>query len=494
MKLLHLFPTLELPISLQEVTVSGLSSDSRYAKQGDLFFALQGANGHGLDYMDGLRKTGIAAIFYEGEPGNVPSDIPAFKVADIHALMKEAAVMFYQAALKKTNIIGITGTEGKTSVAMFTAVALQKLGRSVGMIGTNGIGPLDNLKENTHTTPDFLALYRSIDEIVAVFETAESVDIVLEVTSHALDQGRVAGLSFAVSTFLNLARDHLDYHETVANYRAAKERLFNEYASTASVLNIDDVVGYDLFKALQAKGERTLYPFGEQACEHENDLRISKIDLHAQGLRFTLTHQGQSYAIESPLYGHFNAHNLVAMVGNLLALGIEMPRIIDLLPEITLVKGRMEAIFLDNGAVAVIDYAHKPNALLQVLKALKKHIPNGDLYCIFGCGGDRDRGKRPLMAEIAEAHADHVIVTNDNPRTENDLAISDEIFTGFKAPEKVQRILDRKLAIEHAVSVAKAGDIILIAGKGHEDYQIIGHTKHHFSDAEIVAAFITQDR
>lgn len=491
MKLSQLFSDLDLSLELQNISISGLSSDSRYAEKGDLFFALQGEHNHGLDYIDTLREKGVVAIFYEGEYTNLPSDIPTHHVDDINELMHSSAKEFYRKSLKMTTLIGITGTEGKTSVAMFTAQALSKFGHFVGMIGTNGIGPLNNLKENTHTTPDFLALYRSIDQIVRAYPAGNEVDIVLEVTSHALDQERVYGLSFDVSGFLNLARDHLDYHKTLEEYRAAKERLFKEYPSKSSVLNISDSVGQDIFNELLAKNDRKLYPFGETKCDHENYLAIEEINLHSLGLDFTINFKGQSYKVESPLFGHFNAYNLVAMVGNLLAMGFPIDKIIRILPEITLVKGRMEALKLPNGAVAVIDYAHKPNALLQVLKALKKHIPNGDLYCIFGCGGDRDRGKRPLMAEIAEAESDYVIVTNDNPRTEDENLIADEIFTGFKnINQKIERILDRKTAIVSTLEKAQAGDIVLIAGKGHEDYQIIGHTKHHFSDAEIVSAFI----
>lgn len=490
MKLSDLFVGLQLPKELQDIVIHGLSSDSRYAEKGDLFFALQGEQSHGLDYIDALRAHKVSVIFYEGEYADLPSDIPTFKVEDIQSLITNSAKDFYRKSLKAATIIGITGTEGKTSVAMFTAQALQKFGRYVGMIGTNGIGPLDNLKENTHTTPDFLALYRSIDQIVKAYPENNEIDIVIEVTSHALEQKRVNGLSFEASAFLNLARDHLDYHKTIEAYRTAKEKLFNDYASKASVINISDPVGLDIFQNLSAKNDRALFPFGEVECDHENYLKICNINLYAQGLKFDLTYHGVTYSLESPLFGHFNAYNLAAMVGNLLAMGLLIDKIIAILPEITLVKGRMEALQLPNGAVAIIDYAHKPNALLQALKALKKHIPNGNLYCIFGCGGDRDRGKRPLMAEIAEAHSDYIIVTNDNPRTEDADAIADEIFTGFKGiNNKITKILDRETAILSTLEKTEAGDIVLIAGKGHEDYQIIGHTKHHFSDAEVVSAF-----
>lgn len=491
MKLSQLFPILELPKEIKEISIKGLSSDSRYAEQGDLFFALQGTHNHGLDYIDALKDRGVSVIFYEGEYIGLPEDIPTIQVYNIHNLMRESARALYQQSLKRAALFGITGTEGKTSVAMFTAQALEELGRNVGMIGTNGIGPLCNLKENTHTTPDFLALYRSIHQIVQAFPADSDVDIVLEVTSHALDQERIYGLEFIATTFLNLARDHLDYHKTVEAYREAKEKLFNNYSTNASVLNISDDVGKGIYQRLMDKNDQILFPFGEIECDHPNYLKISNIVLDASGINFVLTYQQQAYDINSHLYGHFNAYNLVAMVGNLLAVGINIDQIIQIIPTITLVKGRMEAMILPNGAVAVVDYAHKPNALLQVLKALRKHIPNGDLYCVFGCGGDRDRGKRPIMAGIAEENADYVIVTNDNPRTEDASSIADEIFTGFTSSAKnIQRILDRKEAIVQTLSKLKSGDIVLVAGKGHEDYQIIGHTKHHFSDAEVISAFI----
>ena len=365
MKLSDLFVGLQLPKELQDIVIHGLSSDSRYAEKGDLFFALQGEQSHGLDYIDALRAHKVSVIFYEGEYADLPSDIPTFKVEDIQSLITNSAKEFYRKSLKAATIIGITGTERKTSVAMFTAQALQKFGRYVGMIGTNGIGPLDNLKENTHTTPDFLALYRSIDQIVKAYPENNEIDIVIEVTSHALEQKRVNGLSFEASAFLNLARDHLDYHKTIEAYRAAKEKLFNDYASKASVINISDPVGLDIFQNLSAKNDRALFPFGEVECDHENYLKISNINLYAQGLKFDLTYHGVTYSLESPLFGHFNAYNLAAMVGNLLAMGLLIDKIIAILPEITLVKGRMEALQLPNGAVAIIDYAHKPNALLQ---------------------------------------------------------------------------------------------------------------------------------
>lgn len=257
MKLSQLFSNLDLAKALQDIVIKGLSSDSRYAEKGDLFFALQGEHNHGLDYIDALREKGVAVIFYEGNYDNIPTDIPTFKISNALELMHATAPVFYRESLKMATLIGITGTEGKTSVAMFTAQALQKFGRHVGMIGTNGIGPLHDLKENTHTTPDFLALYRSIDQIVKAYPAHNEIDIVLEVTSHALDQKRVNGLLFEVSTFLNLARDHLDYHNTVEAYREAKERLFKEYASKASVLNISDAVGKDLFDNLSAKNDRS---------------------------------------------------------------------------------------------------------------------------------------------------------------------------------------------------------------------------------------------
>lgn len=476
----------------QTIEILGLSSDSRYAKAGDLFFAQSGATSHGLDYLPELEKRGVSFILYEAKPGvSAPKTIPSIGVeqsGQLEEWMRRLTLKVYRDLGESLQILGVTGTEGKTSVTQFIAKAFEALGIRCGLVGTNGIGFLHALKENTHTTPDLLALYRSLSELKGQF-TADLHPVGLEVTSHALDQKRVEGLHFSTTILTNLTRDHLDYHGTVEAYGKAKARLFLEYTSENSVINIDDPFGEAIYAAVQEKfPERRLYPYGMKAFSAENYLQISRLRLHPEGLRFTLQFAGRSYAIESHLFGKFNAYNLVAAMGALLSLGVSLEKIIAITPAITNVKGRMEMVHLNNGAVAVVDYAHKPNALLQALCSLREHITEGRLVSLFGCGGDRDKGKRPLMAAISEEHADHVVITSDNPRFEDPLMIIEEIKAGLKNPsaENISIEPDRGAAIRHAILNSQKGDIILIAGKGHEEYQIIGDKVVDFSDIDEV--------
>ena len=476
---------------LEEIEVTGLSSDSRYVEQGDLFFARQGAKSHGLDYLPALIEKGVAAIIYE-DPQNIiapPKEIPSLQVEDIDQLMRDVTFQFYQDLQSRIELIGVTGTEGKTSVTQFIAKAFSGLNIDCGLIGTNGIGFMGSLKENTHTTPDLMALYQSLAEIDANDDVRVLMNgmlpIALEVTSHALDQKRVEGLSFETTVFTNLNRDHLDYHGTIEAYGAAKERLFLEYSQNNSVINIDDAFGEKINARLrEERPEIRRFPYGTKASNEENYLWIKDLRLHEQGLSFILQFNGQEYPIESHLYGAFNAYNLVAAIGTLLSFRLRIEWIVEIIPLITNVKGRMEMVHLKNGAVAVVDYAHKPNALKQALVSLREHLHEGRLISVFGCGGNRDTGKRSLMAAISEEFADQVIVTSDNPRFEDPLAIIAEIETGFKNPDSaaIIRVPDRAEAIKTAISRSEKGDIILIAGKGHEDYQILGDREIYFSD------------
>lgn len=488
----------QLPASIGDLTISGLSSDSRYLQSGDLFFALNGAAAHGLNYVEQLIDGGAALILYEeaGAPTTALTrlrevGVPTFACPNIATLLPKFAKQFYRQRLKSLTLLATTGTEGKTSVTQFIAQALRLLDESCGLIGTNGIGFLGALAENTHTTPDLLALYRSLAEIEHDFPDQPRKPVALEATSHALDQERIAGLSFQSTLFTNLTRDHLDYHKTLRAYGAAKRALFFDYKSKASIINSDDPFGAELLAELAAKEpERILYPYGERA-EGENALQMSNLTLTAKGLQFTLNYQGASYQIESPLYGGFNAYNLLAMVGTLCSLGYAIDEIVAIIPKINHVRGRMEMVPLANGAVGVVDYAHKPNALKEALRSLRAHIGEGSLRVLFGCGGDRDRGKRPIMGRIAEEEADFITITSDNPRHESPEAIIQEIIEGLDDPQakKVTTILDRREAIAATLAQSEAGDIILIAGKGHEDYQIIGDQVIHFSDIEELERF-----
>ncbi len=481
----------DIPAEFLILEIAGLASDSRYAAEGDLFFAKQGESSHGLDYLPALETIGVAAIFYEDPHGTIPhpTTIPAFKVASVDQLMRLLTFRYYEELQARLALIGVTGTEGKTSVTQFIVKAFEALNIDCGLIGTNGIGFLHNLKENTHTTPDLLALYQSLAEIDQNDNVRVLIDgrlpIALEVTSHALDQKRVEGLTFETTVFTNLNRDHLDYHGTLEAYGAAKARLFLEYPQKNSVINLDDPFGATLYQRLkQERPEVRLFPFGTKPIDDPRYLHIENLELHAEGLRFTLNFEGAAYPIKSPLYGAFNAYNLVAAIAVLLSFRLRIEWIVEIISHIPHVKGRMEMLHLKNGAVAVVDYAHKPNALKQALLSLRDHLDEGALTVLFGCGGNRDKGKRPLMAEIAETHADKVIITSDNPRFEEPMAIIEEIKAGLKDPEGTHITIeaDRAAAIAMAIRTSAPGDIILIAGKGHEDYQILGDREIYFSD------------
>lgn len=482
----------DLSPELAEIEVSGLSSDSRYVESGDLFFAKQGATAHGLDFLPALLEKGVAAIIYEDPKGTWIDPlvgVAALKVEDIDPLMRSVTFRFYEELQSRIELIGVTGTEGKTSVTQFITKAFSGLNIDCGLIGTNGIGFLGHLKENTHTTPDLMALYQSLAEIDANDDVRVLINgmlpIAVEVTSHALDQKRIEGLSFETTVFTNLNRDHLDYHGTLEAYGDAKARLFLEYPQKNSIINIDDAFGAKINQALkEARPEVRRFPYGMQACAEKDYLRIKDLRLHEQGLDFNLCFNGSEYPISSHLYGAFNAYNLVAAIGTLLSFRLRIEWIIEIVPLITNVKGRMEMVHLKNGAVAVVDYAHKPNALKQALISLREHLEGGRLISVFGCGGNRDTGKRPLMAAIAEEFSDQVIVTSDNPRFEDPLAIIKDIEAGFKNSSADTIIVeaDRAEAIRLAISRSQMGDIVLIAGKGHEDYQILGDREIYFSD------------
>lgn len=512
--------------------IFGLSSDSRHAQAGDLFFAFKGEQYHGLDFIDQLIDKKISAILYTPSPNIIvpKTHIPLIAVDNIEEYLKEIARFFYDPILKSLKIIGVTGTEGKTSVAQFIAQSLEINLQPCGYIGTNGIGRLPpfsqkELIENTHTTPDLLSLLQALKMLKNTLNaTPENPKyVVLEVTSHALDQNRIHGLHFEAVIFTNLNRDHLDYHHTLEEYGAAKAKLFTDYPAKIAILNIDDnFVNQQLIPLI--KENKTINLSKKQNIKYitfgiaeQSDFQISQLSLRPSGLSFDLRVNSALNNIEddirdkdehdnkynnikvstihTKLYGHFMASNLAATAATLSRLNFSFEQICDTLSQLTTVTGRMQKVswtpppsYSHKNPVVIIDYAHKPNALLQALSALKQHIHTGKLICVFGCGGDRDRGKRPIMGKIATENADLSIITSDNPRTESAEVIINDILVGI-APHNQTRIYvenDRKKAIHYALRIASPFDIILIAGKGHETYQIIGKTKSHFDDREVV--------
>ena len=471
----------------QDVRVCGLTADSRHVDVDDVYFALAGVNSHGLRYAREVLDAGAAAIVFDAPVpmGIVLPESASVPVIGVHALRKKLGAIadrFYDSPSRALVVIGVTGTNGKTSTVQLLAQALSLHGHVAGSIGTLGAGLHGQVIAGERTTPDVIAVHR----LLAEMREAGASDVAMEVSSHALDQGRVDAVDFDVAVFTNLSRDHLDYHADMDAYVAAKARLFAREELRAAVLNFDDAQGPSLRATLPERARCIgVSSRGNPAAI----VRAESLQLDAAGIAFELVHEDQRYPIRSPLLGRFNIDNLLAVAGVLLALDWPLAEIAAMLPRLQPVDGRMHRIGgdrLDSSGshpLVVVDYAHTPDALGQALESLRAHT-RGALVCVFGCGGDRDRGKRPQMAAVAERLADRVIVTDDNPRFENGDAIVAEILSGFGRPEAVHVQRDRALAIAEAIGSALRDDVVLIAGKGHETYQESAGVRRAFDDLQ----------
>ena len=463
----------------QDREIRGLCADSREAGPGVLFCALAGARGHGLAHAREAAARGAAAVAYEAGAEPPPDlDLPCLPVAGLGARLGEIARRFH--GPQGLTLVGVTGTNGKTTCAHLLAQALDGVEGRCGVIGTLGAGLAGRLAPTGFTTPGVLALHRLLAELAA----AGARRAVLEVSSHGLDQGRVEGLVFHTAVLTNLSRDHLDYHGDMAAYAAAKRRLFHWPGLQAAVLNAEDPFGRSLLAELPG-GLRVLsYGLGQ------GEVRLRALGAEPGGLRLDLVTPAGAARLDSPLLGRFNAANLLASVAALLALGLELGQAVERLASARPVPGRMEVFSAGPGRPrAVVDYAHTPDALEKVLAALRAHTP-GRLYCVFGCGGDRDAGKRPLMGRVAEGLADVVVLTDDNPRHESPAAIVADIRAGMRGPARV--IHDRVEAIRWALAAAGPGDTVLVAGKGHETTQQVGDRRLPLSDRETVSRWLEE--
>lgn len=465
--------------------VSGVALDSRNVQPGDVFLACRGLTVHGLQYLHQALRLGAAAVLWEPAPGveapEVTGGVPAIAVPQLSRHVGEIAARFYGNPSQQLDVVGITGTNGKTSVSQLIAQALTLSGRKCGVMGTLGYGLFNALGPATHTTPDAV----QVQSWLAGFYAMGARFAAMEVSSHALDQDRVAGTRFKVAVFTNLTRDHLDYHGDLATYAAAKRRLFTTLAPESAVINLDDPLGASLQQALPSGTRGVVYTLDAEARPAGEHLRATTLELHSRGLTLELDGSFGAGVVNAQLLGRFNAANLLAVIGSLVMLGLSLVEILDLVPQLRPVPGRMECLGGGEQPLMVIDYAHTPDALRQALSAARAHC-RGRLICVFGCGGDRDRGKRPEMAEVAETLADRVVLTDDNPRTEDGDAIIAEIRGGLRNAQAAVVERDRAQAIASALGSARAGDVILVAGKGHEDYQIIGTEKRAYSDRQTV--------
>lgn len=477
MLLSELLPELEDLVA--DLSISGLVQDSRELKPGDAFVAIGGFGTHGLAFVEQAKAAGASAILYEPPaPDALPAPEDAIPVQGLRARMGEMADQFHGQPSANMTMVGVTGTNGKTSTVQLLAQAWTLRGQQAGTIGTLGAGMWPKITPTGFTTPLVLRMHTLLAELRDEGASA----VAMEVSSHALDQGRVDGVHFDVAVFTNLTRDHLDYHGDMARYGAAKARLFDWPGLRAAAVNLDDAFGRELFDAVS--GKVVALGFSSRGAAKAS-VRADDILLDGSGIRFYLHAGGQAHPVHSPLLGRFNVDNLLGVATTLFALGVAPALIAETLSQLSPVEGRMGRLGGESGLpLVVVDYAHTPDALEQALSSLRGHAV-GKLICVFGCGGERDTGKRPLMAAIAERCADQVIVTDDNPRREEGDGIVADILAGFAAPDQVLVQRDRARAIAQAIAAATAHDVVLIAGKGHEPYQDVGGVKHPFEDAAV---------
>lgn len=451
-----------------------LTLDSRNVRPGDLFLAVPGAKVDGRDHIADALKRGAAAVAYEVQGATVLpiTDAPLIPVKGLIAQLSDIAGRFYGEPSRLVDLVGVTGTNGKTSVTQLVAQALDLLGQHCGLIGTLGTGFYGAMQSGRLTTPDPLAVQSTLNDL----RKAGARAVAMEVSSHALEQGRVAALAFDIVVMTNLSRDHLDYHGSMEAYKAAKAKLFAWSNLRCRVVNLDDDFGREL-AAEQRESRLISYSLEDPAAT----LYCREASFDDDGVRAVLVTPQGEHMLRSRLLGRFNLSNMLAAVGTLLAMDHPLDEILKVTARLEGPIGRMQRLGGGSKPLVVVDYAHTPDALEKVLEALRPHA-RGQLTCLFGCGGDRDRGKRPLMAELAERLADRVVVTDDNPRTEDPQAIFGDIRPGFSKVEAVEFIAGRGEAIARVIASAGVDDVIVLAGKGHEDYQEINGERHDFSD------------
>jgi UDP-N-acetylmuramoyl-L-alanyl-D-glutamate--2,6-diaminopimelate ligase len=476
------------------IVVSGLTQDSHAVRAGDAFVALQGARTHGMAFAPDAVARGAVAILAEVGTGNreqgtaasapalqprSPIPVPAVWIEGLRTHLGAIASRFHGDPSASLHVVGVTGTNGKTSTVQLLAQAFTLLGHRAATIGTLGAGLHGALHEGERTTPDVIRVHG----LLAEFRDAGATHVAMEVSSHALDQHRVDGVRFDVAVFTNLTRDHLDYHHTMEAYGAAKARLFAWPGLRAAVINVDDAFGRELAARLPARVHTLRCATGAGDAE----LRARDVHTHSDGIDFELVTPWGSGAVRSRLLGRFNVANLLAVAGVLGALDVPFAQMLPALESLQPVAGRMSRIGGGALPLVVVDYSHTPDALEQALLTLRAHC-EGKLICVFGCGGERDAGKRPEMGGIAERLADLAIVTDDNPRGEDGDAIVAQILAGMRSPERAIVERDRAHAIDLALARASEGDVVLLAGKGHEAYQESAGVKRAFDDLQVARA------
>jgi UDP-N-acetylmuramoyl-L-alanyl-D-glutamate--2,6-diaminopimelate ligase len=461
---------------LEPCEIAGLTCDSRLVRPDYAFFAVTGTRDNGHRYIEDALRRGARAIIAEQEV-ELPRPVPQLIVQNARHALADVARAFYGAPSTQLTVTGITGTNGKTSTAYLTRAILGQAGRRAGMIGTILVDLGTVECPATHTTPECV----DIQKFLAQMRLAGLSHAVMETSSHALDQGRLRGVDFHTAVFTNLTPEHLDYHKTMENYLECKAKLFDMVPPGGwAILNADDPASYVL--ARRAAGSKLFYGI-EAAADVTADIQWA--DQTGTRIRLGTPHGAQN--LLSPLIGLHNVYNVLAAAANALVLGVPLPEIAEAIEAFPGVPGRLQRVRAGSGnaPTVLVDYAHTADALYKVLSTLKPLRGGGRLITVFGCGGDRDRTKRPEMAKAAEALSDEVWITSDNPRTEDPHAIIQQILAGVRSMTKCRVEPDRRLAIDGALQSSRPGDIVAICGKGHEDYQIIGDRKYPFDDVQI---------
>lgn len=468
---------------IDKVSISSIEQDTRKVTSGSCFVCIKGLSFDGHLLAQQAIEKGAVLIVAEH---SLKSSVPVIVVSNTKKALAQLSSLFYGNPSEKLNMIGVTGTNGKTTITHLISEILSQLQSETGIIGTMYAKCKDKEIPTINTTPDALTLQQILSEMCQ-----ENIkNCAMEVSSHALIQGRVWGVDFDTAVFTNLSQDHLEYHHTMDEYFYAKSLLFSQLGNTyetkkRAVVNIDDPFGQRLAN-LTAQNVLT-YGHDQEAM-----MRAINVKVSSTGTTFDLCFAGKIYPVEMKLIGDFNVYNAIAAIAACYCQGFALPEIIQELTKITGVKGRFELVPNHQGTTVIVDYAHTPDGLLNVLQTAQK-FAQGKIYCVVGCGGDRDPSKRSVMADIAVAHADVPIFTSDNPRTEDPDLILDEM-TAHLSKSQYQRFTDRKKGIHEALTQAQKNDIVLIAGKGHENYQIIGTTKHHFDDVEVVQEYFLKNQ
>ncbi|STO56385.1 UDP-N-acetylmuramoyl-L-alanyl-D-glutamate--2,6-diaminopimelate ligase [Grimontia hollisae] len=478
--------------AIPDTLITGLTLDNRQITPGDVFVAVQG---HSLDarrFIPAAIEAGAAAVI--ADDGDIHGQfdvtmqggVPVVAFPHLKSTLSDIAGRFYQSPSQGMTVIGVTGTNGKTTVSQLVAQWIDLLGGKAAVMGTTGNGFLDALAPALNTTGSAL----DIQQQLAAFNQQGATHVAMEVSSHGLVQDRVKAVAFDAAIFTNLSRDHLDYHGTMEAYAEAKLRLFTHYGSPVSVINADDPVG---MRWLGSMPEAVAVSMSEKAVhQHQGrKLWLTAVDYATSGVSITFDSSWGEGEFTTPLVGEFNVMNLLVSLATLLALGYEKAALLASATQLQAVVGRMEVFHRPDKPMCVVDYAHTPDALEKALHALRRHC-DGKLWCIFGCGGDRDTGKRPMMADIAEKLADIVILTDDNPRSESPQAIVADMLRGMTDPDKAIILHDRAQACSYALENASEQDVILIAGKGHEDYQVLASGTVHYSDRDTVRRLLEE--